>query len=206
MKKMFCVAALALMAVLLVACGGGEYDEDTIRGFTRGTWNGNVFTSDQVGVTFTMPDGWVAATDEEMAEVMGLGADMMSGEISPAMLEAAGVRVVQDMMVSNPETGAMVQIMAERLVFPNTRISVPAYIENASEMLVTMGMEVDFDFPNASLGNYTWHVYESAMEIMPGINIYGRYFVDVRDGFAITVQIVYSDFSESVEEILALFR
>ena len=206
MKKMFGVVLLALVTVLLVACGGNSNEEGTIRGFTRGTWDGNVFTSDQVGISFTMPAGWIAATDAEMAELMGLGVDMMSTEFSPEMLESAGVLVVQDMMASNPETGAMVQVMAERLVFPNNRISAAAYIETASEMLATMGMTVDLDFPNARLGSYTWHVYGSAMEIMPGINVYGRYFVDVRDGFAITVQVIYSGFSESFDEILAMFR
>ena len=183
-----------------------ENESASAGGFTRGTWNGNVFTSDQLGITFTMPDGWVAATDEEMAAIMGLGLDVIGMEFTEETLELAGITTVQDMMASNPETGAMVQIMAERLFFPNNRMSTSDYIDQVAEMLLQMDWEVNRDFSDARLGANTWHVYGSAAEIMPGFNIYGRYFVDVRDGFALTVQIVYSEMSESAEEIIAMFN
>ena len=179
---------------------------ETISGFARGTWSGNVFTSEQLGITFTMPDGWFSATDEEMAAVMGLGMDIIGEEITPQMLEAAGLITIHDMMASNPETGALVQIMADRLVFPHTRISVEDYIESMAEGLELMGMDADTNFPNATLGSNTWGVFTSSFEFMPDINIYGHYFVDIRDGFAITIQIAYSEFSESLEEILEMFR
>ena len=182
-------------------------EEETIRGFTRGTWSGNVYTSNQLGLSFTKPDGWIIATDEEMAEIMGLGMDMIGGEFTPEMLEMAGLTTIHDLVVSNPDTGAMVQIIAERLVFPNNRMSAPDYIDVVAEMLMeTMGWEVNTDFPNMRLGTYTWYVYGTAAEIMPGFNIYGRYLVDVRDGFALTIQIVYSEVSESAEEIIAMFN
>ena len=189
-----------------------EYDENdedeeevTAHGFTRGTWDGDTFTSNQLGISFTKPDGWLVATDEEMAGIMGLGMEMMDLEFTPEMLELAGLTTIHDMVVSNPETGAMVQIMAERLVFPNTRISVEDYIDIVAEMLLSMDWTVDTDFPNTRLGTYTWYVYGSAAEVIPGFSIYGRYFVDIRDGFALTIQIVYSEASESVEEIIAMF-
>ena len=204
MKKLLLLIAAIIAVMALTACGSD--DEDTIRGFTRGTWSGTTFTSEQMGVTFTAPANWMIATDAEMAEIMGLGIDMMRDELTPAILESAGLTTVQDMMATNPETGAMVQIMAERLVFPNNRISTQEYVDVVEEMLVGMGMEVNRGFANRRLGNYTWYVYESVLEIMPGIYIYGHYFVDVRDGFALTIQVVYSSFSESLEEILTMFR
>ena len=214
MKKMIYVVALALMLTLFVACGndddtsanGANGEQEEQSGFTRGTWNGNVFTNSQVGLTFTMPSGWVAATDAEMAELMGIGIDMFDLDFTEVQLDLTGIVLVQDMMASNPETGAMVQIMAERLIFPNNRISAAAKIEQEASVLAEMGMEVNMDFSTINLGGHTWHVFGSAMELMPGFNIYGRYLVDVRDGFAFTIQIVYSELSESVDEILAMFR
>jgi len=209
MKKALCLVAMLLVTTLLVACGNNGNDSGgnvTTSGFTRGTWSGNVFTNNQLGVTFTMPAGWVAATDAEMAAVMGLGVDMMGLDMTPEMLELAGVTTVQDMMASNPTTGAMVQIMAERLVFPNTRISTADYIQQMSDMLIEVGMGVNTDFPNVTVGSRSWHVFESVMEIMPGFSVYGYYLVDVSDGFALTVQIVHSPMSESLDEILAMFN
>ena len=183
-----------------------DESEDEDRGFTRGTWNGNVYTSNQLGVSFTKPDGWLIATDEEMAEIMGLGMDMLDAEFTPEMLDLAGLTTIHDMVVSNPETGAMVQILAERLIFPNTRMAVPDYIDTVAEMLLSMDWTVNTDFPNTRLGTYTWYVYGTAAELMPGFNVYGRYFVDIRDGFALTIQIVYSEVSESADEIIAMFN
>ena len=183
-------------------------DEPVLSGFTRGTWNGNVFTSTQFNVTFEMPDGWIAATDAEIADVMGLGLDFleMTGvELTPETIEMAGITTIQDMMASNPETGAMVQIMAERLFFPNTRITPEEYIEVVSEMMEAMGMEVVTGFPTINMGGRTWHQYQSILDL--GImNIYGWYLLDIQDGFVFIIQFVYSDVSEPLEELLAMIR
>ena len=186
-----------------------EADEPAVlRGFTRGTWAGNTFTSPQFNVTFTMPEGWIAATDEEIADIMGLGLDFLDAtgvELTPETIEMAGITVIQDMIASNPETGAMVQIMAERLFFPNTRITPAEYIEAAAEIMIALGMDVITDFPNLNLGGRTWHQYQSILDF-GGFNIYGHYLLDIQDGFVFIIQFVYSEFSESAEEMFAMLR
>lgn len=41
--------------------------------YHRGTWEGNTYTNESLGFVYTMPEGWTAATDEEIMETMDAG-------------------------------------------------------------------------------------------------------------------------------------
>ena len=176
---------------------------------TRGVWDGNVFTSEFLGLTFTMPDGWVASTDAEIAALMGL---------APGVLEAAGgdipedlwdtVESVHDMMAMNPLTGVSVQILFDRLEYPYTAMStaefVAEYLELMEEIMEMMGMEFEVLPGTTRIGNSDWHSFASTMEMF-GMTITSRSFFSVHEGFSRTISITYSEGSESPEEILAMF-
>lgn len=73
-------AALALAVLMLLstvslaACGS---DKGTTKKYARGTVTGNVYHSDFAELTFTKPDDWTFATDEEIAKMLGVGLEMM---------------------------------------------------------------------------------------------------------------------------------
>jgi hypothetical protein len=74
-----------------------------------------------------------------------------------------------------------------------------------ADTIVQMGMDVNLDFPGTTrIGHYEWQVFGSVMDAF-GVNIYGRYFVNVHEGFARTIAIIYSELSNSAEEMLSLF-
>jgi len=221
MKKKLLALTLAfvLLVSLLAACGGNGGNGATptpaepeatpapeVGNPMRGVWDGDVFTSQYLGFRFEMPEGWLAATDEEIAELLGLGADMIAqGTDLGDIMEVMDLTTVTDIMVSDPITGANLSIAFERLVFPHNRLSAQEYMEIASDLLLTMGMEVNFDFPGTTrIGAYDWYSYQSIMDI--GINIYGRYFVNVEGGFARVISIIYSEGQEDlVDELLGRF-
>ena len=207
MKSKICLALLvaALLLSALTACAASS-PQSLADSPMRGSWDENVFTSEHLGLSFTKPILWNVASDEEIAEIMGLGLEMLEMEMDvDAFMEVADVLVFHDMVAANPLTGASVQIIFERLVFPANRLSAPEYIERASQTLVEMGMDVNLDFPGTTrIGDYDWYSYESILEVH-GTNIYGRYFVSVQGGFARIIAIIYHDGSESLENILAMF-
>lgn len=171
----------------------------------RGTWDGNTFTSTYLGVQFNMPAGWVVATDEDIAQVMNLGFDMVGIDIDTDTLDALDVITFIDMMVSDPMTGGSVYITYERLIFPHTRISVQDYIGIAAQTIEMMGMDVNLDFPGTTrIGGVDWYSYGSEMDVF-GTPVFGRYFVSIENGFARIISIIYSDFSMYVDDVLALF-
>lgn len=65
---------MLLSAVSLAACGS---DKGTTKKYARGTVTGNVYHSDFAELTFTKPDDWTFATDEEIAKMLGVGLEMM---------------------------------------------------------------------------------------------------------------------------------
>ena len=204
-KVLSMVLVVSMMLTTLVACNGGSSTALERRGVTRGVWNGNTWTSDYLGLTLTLPSGWVHATDEEIADVLGLGADLIAAtqgvEIDTSVMESIGV--LYDLMASSPN-GASIQVGMERLVFPNSRMTAPEYIEASASELVAMGMEVDFNFPNTRIGSLDWYSYGSMMEFM-GMRIYGRYFVNVYDSVARFIILMYTSDTEGVDEMLRLF-
>ena len=188
-----------------------ELDEQIEGAPVRGIWDGDIFTSAYLGLQFEKPEGWAVATEEDIMELMGLGAEFIGDDLfgegvdMTSLLELANVTTIHDMMVSDPLTGTNVQIAYERLIFPANRMTAPEYIETLGGVLETMGMEVNFDFPGTTrIGNYEWYSFESVMDV--GIEVFGRYLINVQDGFARTISITYSEMSEPLDDILALFR
>ena len=234
MKKRMLIPAILLALVLalaLTACGDNapaapetpaapnapadpappadtnDNGDEEVGTATRGAWDDNVYTNYYLGLRFVKPAGWVAATEAEIAEMMGLGADMLSavgGDIPAEFWDAAGLLLAHDMMAINPFSGANVQIIYERLVFPNTRISAAQYIETATEQLEAMGAEIT-KFPGTTrIGSYDWHSLRT--EIDMGFVIgYSRQFVNVLDGFARMIIVTYFDTSEQADDIMAMF-
>jgi hypothetical protein len=183
-----------------------EEPEVLATGITRGIWNDNVWTSEYLGITVTLEDNWLYATDEEIAALMGIGSDALAAQGLELDFELATLATFHDMLASNTATGASIQVLIERLFFPHNRMTAEQYIEAAAETLEMMGMQVNLDFPGVTrIGNYDWLSYGSVMEVM-GVEISARYFVNVKDGFARIIMMVYSEASETPEEILQMFN
>ena len=171
-KKMLLPVILLVLALALAACGNDSADFPP-----HGVWDGNVYTNEYLGFTFTMPDDWIAFTDAGRPDTT----------------------VMESMQVSSL-SGANVSIVYERL--QNTGISAVQFIELSSAQT---GAEVNL-FPGTTrIGNYDWTSFETSMEIAFGPNIYFRQFVSIHEGFARTITILYDEGSESPEEILAMF-
>ncbi len=124
MKKLLALVLTACMLLCLASCGAEKVQ--------RGTIDGNVYKSEFSGITFTKPDSWVFASDEEIAETMNIGADMLDkNNFEKAVAEAA---TTFDMMVTDPATNSNVNISYENLeVTNNEDKTLEEYIDVALE-------------------------------------------------------------------------
>ncbi|MCL2401922.1 MAG: hypothetical protein FWC90_04695 [Oscillospiraceae bacterium] len=191
-----------------------EVDEDEApptrrgRGPVRGLWEGNVFTSEYLGLRFVMPFDWSAADDADIAGLMGVGADVMaiSGiEIPGEFWDMFDLVAVFDMVAANPLTGTSVQIVFERLMFPLRGISTAEYVEATVHQLERAGISVNLDFPGTvRIGDYDWYSFGTVMEMPLGMVAYGRQFINVQDGFGRIIGITGNDPEASVNEVLAM--
>ena len=175
--------------------------------FQRGVWENNIFKSEYLGLNFLLPDGWHIASDSDIADVMGVSIDIMEQAAEfdlSELMDISAIDAIYDMMASSL-AGANVIITYERLVFPFTRISEIEYIETAAEMMAEMGVHVHFDNSEPTrIGNYDWYSFSTSM-VIEEMEILGRQFINIHDGFARIIIISYNDMTESVDEILHMF-
>ena len=175
----------------------------------RGAWVGNVYTNEYLGLRFEAPARWSIATVEEIAELIGLGAEVFATlaegtEVPDDFWAIVELAVIHDMMAMDSITGTSVQIAYERLFFPNTNLTTAQYVEETIWTFREMGMTAARHGSGTTrIGAYDWYAIESSMEFM-GITRNSRAFINVLDGFARMIMISYSDAAQ-VAEILALF-
>jgi len=228
-QKRFAVLLIILVcALFLTACGGGSTapaapptatpalapapvttpaveKADTSPGEgrpARGIWEGDTYTSAYLGLQFALPRGWSAATDAEIANIVGIASDIFESDI----WENVDVTMMIDMLAMNPQTGANINILFERLGFPNRGMTAPEYIAAQAELMGQMGMNVTHIFPDPTqIGALEWFSYSYESGVWDRTT-FGRGFVHIGDGFATVITITYFEDSESVEEILAMFQ
>jgi len=219
MKKISAILLAIMLLAILPACGGSASTaqnpaidrlEDLAQQHAdspiRGSWYGNVFTSEYLGFKFTLPDSWETFAGSEIAEFPGADMDSLDGDIDLAeRMELAGLRYFFDMVAVSPSSNGQVLILFENI--PSTiQISVYEYMEIVAEITRQMGAEVTmFSSAITRIGAYDWYSYESTIVDILGISSYMNHFHILKDDFAITISIGYDAESESLEEILAMF-
>lgn len=126
MKKVFCIILSMLMLLSLFGCTGNTDPED-IRGEVSGTTEGNqeekpefslgdttgsTYTNDFLGISCTLPEGWVFYTDEQMKELNNLVGDYMDEEVAEQLKNAT---IIYDIIAQNTTDGSSINVAMEKL-------------------------------------------------------------------------------------------
>ncbi len=156
------ISILALMLTLLAGCGGSG--EENIGGtvsqgapaetpavtpseepsapaeeeaeFDTGVVVGGTYTNEFLGINLTLDNNWVFFSEQQMAELNGLTADLIGDEDIKAMMESSGV--VYDLYATSAATGAGINIVIEDLgLVYGTVLSEEAYAEASMGTLQT---------------------------------------------------------------------
>ena len=83
--------------------------------FKRGTVEGNVYTSEFGGFKLTAPDDWKFATDEQILQVMNIGANAVYSDKADAALEIANQATISDAICMNSSSTENITISYENL-------------------------------------------------------------------------------------------
>jgi len=217
-RKLLAVLAMVLIAVMfLAACRGGTTPEvpagpettpdsgvtvpEESTGPVRGVWVGNVYTNGYLGFRFTMPEVWSAATDAELADLMGV----FEGALPDLMEEFT---VFYEMVATSP-TGASIQVIIERMEDPALLTLTEAeLIEMMVPYMEQMGVILDVNSPVTRIGRYDWHSYRTSWAGEAPIEAripYGQQFIMIRDGFVHYIIFSFGVETESVAGMLAMF-
>ncbi len=130
MKKILC--ALLAVLMLLSVCGCQTASGPA---FSTGKVDGNVYTNEFAGLTFTAPEGWTFSTEEELAELMNVSLDLVANENEYAK-KIAELSTVYGMMANSADGATNVQVMFENVAITGNRnISAEDYVSTVSGML-----------------------------------------------------------------------
>lgn len=133
MKKILTLVLTFVLALSLCSCSVGEIVNKEI---SRGVIDDNGYSSEYLGLGFNAPEGWVYATDAELASLMGEAFD-----ITDQNKMFAELQLVYDMMAQDPVTGSNVIIIYENLAISGSEdITVDEYVEITKQGLTAVEM------------------------------------------------------------------
>ena len=154
MKKLWMLFLTICMLGMLAGCGS----KDAAKKLSRGTIEGDVYTSEFAGITFTKPESWVYSTDEEIAQVMNVGAELL--DRSEFEQKAAELTTIYDMMVKDVLWGNNVSVAFENLQLSQaSNITVDQYIETVKTLMVQQASVMNYEFGDTAevkLGEQTY--------------------------------------------------
>jgi hypothetical protein len=162
------------MLSVFVSCGVKEKVEEISKGsIERGSWDesGNVFTNEWSNIKFTMPEGYIHSTDEEIDEMMKGAAEIYKGEDSNAIedltVDLSQMRTIYDFFVKPTAGFVNVQLLYENLAF-NQVEDEQAYIDTTKtqlEGLENSGMVFKMlGTSDASIAGKTWKKADFSLE------------------------------------------
>ncbi len=190
MKKILALVLCVVVCLSVSGCGEkkevqyAKAPEASVP--AKGAWDGNVYTNSFSELTFEKPEGWISATDDELATL-----DVAEG-------------VFYDMMCQDPETGSQVAIMHEELLLTTGSITITEdmYIESLSESFYNSGLEV-ISQEDVTIGENT---YKSVMVYGEAEDISMTQYSIVRKVGNTMVSIMVVAFNDTdIEEIIAYF-
>ncbi|HJB26438.1 MAG TPA: hypothetical protein H9662_07495 [Firmicutes bacterium] len=103
---------ISFAAVLMVLFCCSSCTSKTV--YTRGTWEGNLYTNETLCFTYTMPDGWTAKSDDALMDLISSGYAALTEE-QKKDYDYSKNKTVYDFMVSEENGMSSLQLMVENL-------------------------------------------------------------------------------------------
>lgn len=164
-----------------------------------------MYSSEFAGLQFTMPEGWLAGTDEEIANLMGIGAEYLS-DAQKWATESAKLSTIYDMMAQDPVTGNNVMVMFENLsmAIGGSKLDEAGYFDVVKKQLENVeDLEYTFNDPfDATAGSIEFYTVQ-ANETSVGLDQY--YMMHKMDNYMVVMIITIVD-DTKLEDILANFK
>jgi hypothetical protein len=176
-------------------------DNSEARGAIQsGAWNGDVFTNEWVNISFTLPDGWRALTEDEIRAQMELGLSAAGGDASQALQEAAMARTANDFVIAGALGVPSITATYENISYSplTANLNADEYFEAMKLQLSGMG----FDFGDTSevqIAGETYYLCEASLAVMEGVNMYQRFYLRKLDGAIVMFAATFM--SENLAEV-----
>lgn len=138
MKKRILAMLMAAAAIMLTACGNSvEY--------TKGVSTDSGYESEFLGFRYEVPEGFIMASDEEIAAISGQSMEMLSDDMTEQQKQYAEMNVVYEMIAQNEAGTAQINVIVEKSVLGvnNYIKAAKSQISNLSAATVTIEDRVE---------------------------------------------------------------
>lgn len=181
--KLLAVAMMLVLSLTILAgCGKKEENGDNKssesttkqekKEISKGKWEDNVYTSEFADLKFKLPEGWTRSTDEEIAEVMNLGKEVLEDE-GLYSSKVAQLTTVYDMMAKNKTTNGSIAIMMEKTSAKETLYanSLKTQLEKVTQMKYNIG-----EFTEKTISGNKYTVVPATINVS-GQQIFQNYYI-----------------------------
>ncbi len=214
LKNILGIVLIISMLFLLAGCGNKDEEdtakkneetnikqEEQIVEFSMGEWNDNVYENNFLGIKFNLPEGWKSSTDEEIAEMMNLGVEMLNDD-QKAAAELAELTSVTYVVANNPNTGNSVTIMSEK---PLMEVTTEYYITQLRTQLSAIE-SMKYEIGETSKEKIADTEYDVLTVSVPDYGIMQKYYVHKMDKYIICIIATSVNGETGINEIIECFE
>lgn len=207
MKRFKSTIIILLLVVFAFTTGCSKKSKKEI---TLGKMDGKTYTNEYFGLTYTIPDSWAIATDEEKAtltkagqEAVANGDEKLKKQLDLSKEKALNLVFAFKHPLSYAEGfNPNFFCIAENLSIANS-LSIKSgadYLTASKELMKKSGIPYVFkDLTSEKLGGKNFDVMEVNIDIQ-GIQIHQKYYSTIIDGYALNFISSYST-DEELNEI-----
>lgn len=216
LKSMLAIVLTASMLFVLSGCGNKEEEKATNDNektnieqenktveFSMGSWSDNVYSNDFLGLKFKIPNGWKYSSDEEIAEMMNLGTELLNDE-QKAAAEISKLNNAYYMVANDPNTGDNISIISEK---PAMEVTTEFYINQLKTQLQnvnTINYEIGETSKETVAGKECDTLTVDAS--MSGVKMTQRYYIYKVDKYVVCIISTSTSGEQKINDIMKNFE
>ena len=178
-----------------------EVVENDEVGISLGTWEGSVYTNDFLNLTYNLPQNWVKYSDEEIAEIMNLGAEIVTNG-NEFLKEVSKLTSVYYIFTQDLETNNNVSVYSEKVVYD---FDVEYYLTQVKNQLESL-TDINYVIGENSSANIDGVEYTTLDVSVAGLPILQKYYVRKQGKYFVGIIATSMTGEEGITEIMECFN
>jgi len=201
MKKLISMLLVLLMLITTMVTGCGKKDGSS---FTIGAWNGNVFENSWLNMKFETDGEWNVYTDEEIAEISGIGQEVLSelkGTSKKELEAAMNLTTVYGFVIDKGIGEASIQLVFENLAKTKegTKTTEEEYVDIVLDQLENLGYEVIEEITDVKLADKNFKLIKLSFQDL----ITQDFYVYKQGKYMVSMVVSYTDdYENTVKEFV----
>ena len=169
---------------------------------SRGEWNGNQYVNEFANIKFNLPSGWSKYSDEQIAQVMNVGVELLNDD-QKKLAELAQSMVIYGMVANDDTTKANVSVLLEKPTMKITPESYATSLKQQLEAVSSIQYKVN-ETATAKVGSEEYTALTSTASVS-GVEIGQSYYIRAEEDYIITI-IVTTTGEGQLDTILKCFE